>query len=123
MKKLIKLLWALPLLGLSFCTTKVDPTADIPVVSFNTDVLPVLSANCALSGCHNGGNGELGSLLSYNDVISYGHVKAGDAHGSNLYKVCNLYVGNVMPPKPSDPLSDEQIGLIYVWILQGAKDN
>jgi hypothetical protein len=123
MKSFIKVLFVLPVIALSYCTTKVDPTADIPVVPYSTDVSPIISANCASPSCHDG-SGHLFPLLTYDDVMNYCSVKSGDAHGSGLYQVIKSYIpGTVMPPKPNDPLTDAQIGSIYVWILQGAKNN
>lgn len=109
--------------GFMACTvTPVDPTADLPTISYSTDISPIISANCASSGCHDG-NGELGSLQTYDELIRYTDVQAGKPHNSNLYNIIRLYIGNVMPPKPNNHLTDEQIATIYVWILQGAKNN
>ena len=113
------------LLILASCTTEpVDPTADLPVISYQTDISPIISANCALaSGCH-GGNSEEFLLLSYDDVIKHCEVTPGKPHDSELYRVIRLFGGEkAMPPKPNVPLTDEQIGTIYLWILQGAKNN
>ncbi len=112
------------LLALGACTQQVDPSADIPVLSYQTDISPIISANCALtSGCHSG-DGELFPMLTYDDVINRCGVQPGKPHSSKLYDVIRLYSGeSAMPPPPSAPLTDEQIATIYVWILQGAKDN
>ena len=110
-------------LGASACVQQVDPSADIPVVSFKSDIAPMMSANCASTGCHTGG-GRLFSLQTYDEVIKNGDVQPGKPHSSALYNVVRKYTGeSAMPPKPNERLTDEQIGLIYVWILQGAKDN
>jgi len=90
---------------------------DTPVISFKDQVQPIFINNCAKSGCHDGN--EKFSLKSYADISS--RVTAGDAHKSDLYKVINkLWLGN-MPP--DGPLTDEQINLVYAWIMQGAKNN
>lgn len=109
---------------LSSCSVQqVDPTADIPTLSFQQDISPIISANCALSGCHDG-NGQEHALLSYEDVLSYGEVTPSKPHDSKIYEVIRLYSGEeAMPPAPNQALSDQQIGAIYVWILQGAHDN
>lgn len=110
--------------ALSSCAVQqVDPTADIPTLSFQTDISPIISANCALSGCHDGNGGEH-ALLSFDDVLSYGEVTPNKPHNSKIYEVIRLYSGeNAMPPAPNQPLTDQQIGAIYVWILQGAHNN
>lgn len=119
---LSKLRWLLFLLVLPACITKVEPDPDIPVVSFQSDIVPILSANCALAdGCHAAYGGEF-PLVTHADAVRY--VQPGDPHGSELYQVIRKYSGEeAMPPKPNAPLSDQQIGQIYVWILQGATDN
>lgn len=124
MKYSVRLLVAaLFIAGLSACTVQpVDPTADLPVLSYQTDISPIISANCASSGCHDG-NGDLGNLQTYDNLMSFCDVQPGKPHSSNLYKIIRSYTGNVMPPKPNSQLTDEQIATIYVWILQGAKNN
>jgi len=96
-----------------------DPVIpDTPAISFKDQVLPIVINNCAKSGCHDGS--EEFSLQNYGEVVSKVH--AGDARKSELYKVINtLWGGKAMPP--DGPLSDQQITLIYTWIMQGAKNN
>lgn len=121
----VRLLLTVSLLtGMTACTVQqVDPTADIPIISYQSDISLIMSTQCAVSGCHDGSSGELGSLLTYDDVMRYGGVEPGKPHNSRLYNTIRRYVGNVMPPAPNQPLSDEQIAAIYVWILQGAHNN
>lgn len=89
-----------------------------PVLTFEKDIQPITQNNCARVGCHNG-SGESPTLVSYGDVM--GHVKVGDPKGSKLFRIItNLTPGVAMPP--DGPLADQQINLIYVWILQGAKE-
>lgn len=108
----------------SCITQQVDPTADLPTISYQTDISPIISSNCASVGCHVGGSGgELFPLTTYDEVVRYCGVKAGKPHDSQLYNIIRLYTGGAMPPSPNDPLSDEQIASIYVWILQGANNN
>lgn len=113
---------AIILLAQNACTHKTDLT-NIREVSFSNDIQPILSGNCTQSNCHAGG-GRLFSLRTYDDVISEGHVKAGDPHGSELYQtINNSLLVTAMPPSPQPPLTTDQIKLIYTWILQGAKNN
>ena len=121
MRAYFKLLFLIPALALVRCTQQVDPSADIPTVSYSQEISPIISSNCALSGCHDGNSHEF-ALLSYSDLMHY--VTPADAHGSQLYEVIRLYSGErAMPPSPNTPLTDQQIASIYVWILQGALDN
>ncbi|MCC6459047.1 MAG: hypothetical protein IT260_01170 [Saprospiraceae bacterium] len=124
MRHVILLPLLVVIVALSSCSVQqVDPTADIPTLSFQKDISPIVSANCALSGCHDG-TGEEPALLSFDDVMSYGEVTPGKPHDSKLYEVIRLYSGEeAMPPAPNQPLTDQQIGAIYVWILQGAHNN
>lgn len=108
------------------CGHKTDLTG-LKEISFTNDIQPVISANCAQSGCHSnnsGGGRELFSLTNYNDVINNAEVRPGNAKGSKLYEVISnqLFV-EIMPPSPNPPLTDDQIKLIYLWIEQGAKNN
>ncbi len=118
-----KLLSITLLLGLSIsCTTiTVEPDAPIPTVSYTNDIAPIIAANCTQSGCHGSDRPKKFSLLSYGELSQL--VTPFKPHSSELYNVIRLYDGNEMPPKPADPLTDVQIGQIYVWILQGATDN
>jgi hypothetical protein len=94
----------------------------LPDVSFNRDVQPILSANCAQSGCHGNIDKRRFSLLTYEEVMSSNTVISGDAHNSNLYKAITGR-NNIMPKAPQSPLSDSQIRYIFIWIGQGAKNN
>ncbi|MBL7923787.1 MAG: hypothetical protein JNL88_06285 [Bacteroidia bacterium] len=108
--------------GISACTT--EPDLDkVPEIKFSTDVQRILSAHCNFSGCHGGGGGEAGSLLTYADVMGY--VKGGNAHGSKLYQAITRrgLVAERMPPSGYEEVNAENVKLIYWWIEQGAKNN
>jgi hypothetical protein len=90
-------------------------------VCFETQVLNIIKDNCARSGCHNG-TGEQFPLETYGEIS--GQVNAGDPNGSELYKAINpnKFTNKVfMPPSSYTPLNNEQITVIELWILQGAK--
>lgn len=106
------------------CQQEVSPATDLPDVSFNQTVMPIITSNCTASGCHGSERTENFTLLSYDDVINHGGVSAADARGSKMYRVITTPVsGSVMPPPPNQPLTDEQTAQVYLWILQGAKNN
>jgi hypothetical protein len=99
-------------------------------VSFASDIQPILSSNCTMSGCHsssNSGHGgeddEAFSLTTYDEVIDHGEIEAGNAHKSKLYESISNHGEKLMPPPPRPALTTDQIKLIYVWIEQGAKNN
>jgi hypothetical protein len=91
---------------------------DTPAISFASDISPLITSNCASSGCHDGTSHEF-SLIGY-DAIKR-KVKAGNANGSSLYTRIAANGSGAMPP--NNPLTDDQVRLVYVWIMQGAKNN
>lgn len=89
-----------------------------PIVSFSTQVMPIIIGNCTQSECH---NGRIRTKLgNYDQVMSDGGVSPGNPSGSRLYTDITSYK---MPRSPYPPLSDQETALIYVWILQGALNN
>lgn len=120
-KYILITLWFILSIAITSCIHKTDLTG-LKEVTFSNDIQPIIAGNCTQSGCHNG-TGEF-PLLTYNDVIDNGHIKAGDAHGSDLYQtISNHGFTEMMPPEPLPPLSTDQIKLVYLWIEQGAKNN
>lgn len=102
-----------------------DPYIPTTPVYYDTQIQPVLTSNCAKSGCHGGGSGERRfDLSNYDAVMASGTVSAGKPHNSSMYTAITKWKGahGYMPPKPNEPLSIEQIGNIFTWILQGAKN-
>lgn len=92
---------------------------DFPEIKFSSQVLPIFTANCAISGCHNGsGDGEMMNLSSYDGIIK-GIVK-GKPYSSRIYNsIINEYEG--MPP--SGPMGIKARSIIKLWIEQGAKNS
>lgn len=109
-------------LAFSSCRNEADIPAT-PEITFSRDIQPILIANCAISGCHNSSDGEEPALETYEQVMSYGEVEAGNANKSELYRVVANRSWTVMPPGGYDLLDDRQIQAIYIWIEQGAKNN
>ncbi|MCO4819674.1 MAG: hypothetical protein KC517_08615 [Bacteroidetes bacterium] len=99
-------------------------TCSLDTVYFVNDILPIISSNCAMSGCHDAATQEDGvDLSSYDKIISTGDVKPGDASGSELYEVIvESDPDKIMPPPPAS-LTPEQKNAIKIWINQGAKNN
>lgn len=92
-------------------------------VSFQSEVLPILTQRCALSGCHVAGGPRGIDLRTYESVLQGGQrgaiVVAGNAAGSEL--VNQIVTGNMPPGGP--PLDDAQVQLITDWINDGAENN
>lgn len=89
-----------------------------PAISYKNEVEPIIKGSCALSGCH-GDDFEKIRLTNYNEIR--GQVTPGDASKSKLYQSITKLGPGQMPP--DRPLSEDQLRLIYVWIMQGAKNN
>lgn len=81
---------------------------DVPVVSYATDIRPIIDANCQISPCH-GTNTSIPSWATYNDIKT----KAG---------LIKTKTANKSMPKVGS-LTDAQIKLIGDWVDQGAPNN
>lgn len=91
-------------------------------VYFVNDIMPLISSNCTMSGCHDNITHADGvNLTTYNKIMGY--VRPGDAANSKLYKVIIKTDGDRMPPPPMAPMTTAQKALIQKWINQGAKNN
>lgn len=80
-------------------------------ISLSADIMPLLQANCALSGCHTSGTGlpdfnEKQTVLRYADEIKK-----------------RTREGSMPPPNAGITLTAEQIARISCWVDQGKKDN
>ena len=91
-------------------------------VYFLNEIMPIISSNCTMSGCHdNISHAEGVNLTTYTNIMRY--VKAGNAGNSKLYEVIIKTGGDRMPPSPMAPLTSVQKAFIQKWINQGAKNN
>ena len=97
----------------------VHETDDVAKASFEHNLLPILTARCALSGCHvaDGPHGL--------DFRTYESFVAGGEHGP-AYIPGNAVESEIieeigegkMPPPPRDPLTAAEIQLFVDWINQ-----
>ncbi len=96
-------------------------------VDFGKEVLPILTASC--TACHNEFVDEGGLILETPEAILKGgrrgpSVVPGKPQESWLFKFAAHLAGPVMPPEDNDveakPLNPQQLGLIKLWIQQGA---
>ncbi|MEO8087610.1 MAG: hypothetical protein ABI763_12360 [Bacteroidota bacterium] len=101
------------------CTHNPDLT-NVPEVQYSIEIQAILSANCTMSGCHDG-NAQ-SSFIGYENTISNGGIKPFNAHGSKLYRSITGR-STIMPPSSKQSLTSKQLQQIYVWIEQGAKNN
>lgn len=91
-------------------------------VYFNQQILPILTSNCAMSGCHDAQTHKEGVILdNYQNVRNTGKINLTNPSNSKLYKILNdPDPGDRMPPAPAPALSTDQRALILKWIQQGA---
>jgi mono/diheme cytochrome c family protein len=96
-------------------------TCSPDTVYFSNTILPLLSSNCAMSGCHNGlGGGDAAqyTLNTYAGIKAI--VKAGNPGSSKLVSVIS---NGSMPPRGHTPITSAQLTAIKTWISQGALNN
>ena len=91
---------------------------DVPTVCFESEVLPIFTNSCAISGCHDGGGRESQMALNnYTDISR--SVVPGNPNSSSLYKaIISTWGENKMPP--DRPISLDNRTIIRLWIEQGA---
>lgn len=123
MKKNILILFGLGVLFFSSCLHSPIISPNQVQVSFKNEVQPIIIGNCTASGCHGntGSGGESFSLMTYDDVITFGGLTTTKPEKTRLYQSLLGNSENAMPP--AGPLADSQIQTIYNWISQGAKNN
>lgn len=107
------------------------PVADVKhdgPVDFEKEILPLLRRNCL--ACHNATDAESDLVLETPATILKGGSEgpasvAGKSAESLLFKLASHQMDPVMPPEDNDVgaknLTPEQLGLIKLWIDEGAK--
>jgi uncharacterized membrane protein len=104
--------------GIPLPTTNCSPDS----IYFVNQVMPIISSNCTMSGCHdNITHAEGVNLTTYTKIMQY--VVAGNAPNSKLYKVIIKTDDERMPPPPKAAITASQKTIIQKWINQGAKNN
>lgn len=100
----------------------VTPLPNNDSVSFQTEILPLLIANCTMSGCHDAGTAAEGLVLTnYNNIMQI--VRPNNPGGSDLIDVITTTRPDKrMPPPPATPFTQAQIDLITKWINEGARN-
>jgi hypothetical protein len=92
-------------------------------MSFAKDINPILSTNCALSGCHVAGGHapNLTTANAYKSLTDGAYFKANDPDNS----VIMLWLtGKKSPAMPLGNAPNATINAkIYAWINQGAQNN
>ena len=105
----------------------IEPLTRSEPVSFDREILPILRRNCL--ACHSAGERQGGLVLESPAAILKGGDSgpaaiAGKGADSLLLKLAAHQSDPVMPPEGNDvaatPLSPSQLGLLKLWIDQGA---
>lgn len=92
-------------------------------VSFKTDLIPILVASCAKSGCHNGSvSPNLSETSAYNSLINGNFTSLATPDNSLVYLWLTGKESSTMPLGSSNNPSNIN-GLMLAWITQGAKNN
>ena len=91
-------------------------------VHFSTDVLPIFTKSCALSGCHATGAHipDLTPSNAYNSINSANLISTGSPESSEMYQWLIGKRGTQMPPNGLDPTIN---ATVLAWIKQGAKND
>ena len=91
-------------------------------IYFVNEIMPIISSNCTMSGCHDEASHKDGVILTtYAKIVRY--VNPGNASNSKLYTMINRTDNERMPPPPLAPIPQDQKNRIYKWINQGALYN
>lgn len=92
---------------------------------FLNTIFPLLQSSCAISGCHDAATAADGvNLTTYTSIINTADVDPYNPQSSDLYEVITENDPDKrMPPPPRNPLNDDQIDAVYLWIMQGALNN
>jgi len=105
-------------------TLLVDNTPAITsTVSFSKDIVPILTSDCAKSGCHNGSiSPNLTSANAYTSLVNGNFTNTATPTNSLVYLWLTGKEAATMPlggtPNPSNIN-----GYILAWITQGANNN
>ena len=99
-----------------------DPNGPPQPVSFSGDLVPLFTANCATSGCHDGvatsHNPALNAEKAFTAITSGGYINILVPQNSILYS--SIKSGS-MPPSGALKSSDMQ--KVLDWIRNGAPNN
>lgn len=133
MKKIIVITVVTGILMIGACvkdTTVIIPKAASTLVitktvSFKTDLVPIFSSSCAISGCHvTGGHApDLEATDAYSALMDGNFINKAAPSSSVVYERLN---GKLTPQMPLNAPGSDPGGLnelLLAWITQGANNN
>jgi len=96
----------------------VDPDAPPQAVSFNLDIVPIVTTKCGISGCHVSGGHKpyMTTGIAYEQIVNGGYVNTLIPKQSIIYIKINGEMKEYIPAA-----TDRQ--KIYDWIRNGAPNN
>lgn len=109
-------------------TPSKDCSTTFSNLSFAKDIQPILTTNCAISGCHSGttpeGNFNLEASKSYATLSKpgRGYIDVSDPKGSVFYSSM-VSTSDPMPPNGRQAMSACDLKRIETWMREGALDN
>ena len=83
-------------------------------VSYNLDVKPIVTANCAIPGCHVVGGGGTGDFTSYTSVSGF---------AQSISVRIQLPTTHFQHMPQGGVLSAEELDIFLCWIEDGAQNN
>ena len=97
-------------------------TPDTKTYSFASDIIPLFSKNCAISGCHASGGKkpDLSDANAYNSLTNGNYYSTSSPETSEIYMWLTGKRGTQMPPNGADASINKAV---LGWIKQGAKNN
>ncbi|MCO6461797.1 MAG: hypothetical protein J5I59_10355 [Saprospiraceae bacterium] len=91
-------------------------SCDTTDMTFEKDIMPIISTSCALSGCHNAQSVLTFSLTNYEEVLPI-------VLDGRLVKAIKHQPGIFPMPKNTAMLDECTINKIESWIRDGAANN
>lgn len=104
-------------------TVPVDTTPTITrTVSFSSDLIPIFTKNCSLSGCHATGGHipDLSAANAYNSLKTGNYFNTSNPENSEIYL---WLTGKRRTQMPVGGMNKDINALVLAWIKQGAKNN
>ena len=107
-------------------TSAATPTVECDtavVISFATDISPIIEMNCATSGCHDQSSAADGRIYSDGAGNASHPLISAAANSANFMGSMNHESGFSAMPDGSPKLTDDQLTKLQCWINNGKPNN